>query len=277
MIDLHLHTIASDGRSSPEGLVREVVAKRITTFAVTDHDTSAAHGAVADAAKTAGISFVPGIEITAVSDGRDLHILGYFFDPKNRALVAFLERQRTDRRRRLEEMAGLLSRLGVPVDVDQAIAEASATVGKSLGRPTLAAALVSAGHVATPHEAFDRYLSAGRPAFIERNGSSPALVVDLLRRARGLSSMAHPAKTRRDNLIPDLVDAGLSAIEVYNPDHDAADVQRYRMLATQYGVLVTGGSDYHGVDSGRTNGFGRVQLPAEDFQRLADRAGWSGA
>jgi predicted metal-dependent phosphoesterase TrpH len=135
---------------------------------------------------------------------------------------------------------------------------------------------VEAGHVADFREAFDRYLGEGRPAFIERIGVSPAEVVALVARAGGLASMAHPGKTQKDHLIPDLVAAGLQAIEVYHPDHDPADTARYRQLAERYHVLPTGGSDYHGPGSGRDQALGRVELPAADFARLAERGGWTG-
>lgn len=276
MIDLHLHTTASDGRSTPEALVEEAAAAGIITLAVTDHDTMTALTAVRAAAGPRGVQVVPGVEITAVHQQRDVHMLGYFLDPDHPALGAFLDEQRGDRRRRLVEMALLLSRLGVPVDIDALIESPAAASGKSLGRPLLAAALVAAGHVSTMREAFDRYLSEGRPAFVERCGRAPGAVIDLIAAAGGISSLAHPGKLAQDRIIPSLVASGLPAIEVYHSDHDAIDMRRYQGLARQYDLLVTGGSDYHGRGSGRTEGLGRVHLPEADFERLAARAGWSG-
>jgi predicted metal-dependent phosphoesterase TrpH len=125
-------------------------------------------------------------------------------------------------------------------------------------------------------EAFDRYLAAGRPAFIERLGAPPGAVIALIAEAGGIASLAHPGKAGLDALIGSLVSAGLPAIEAFHPDHDAADVARYRRIADTYGLLLTGGSDYHGPGSGRTGGLGRIGLPAADFERLATRAGWPG-
>jgi predicted metal-dependent phosphoesterase TrpH len=275
MIDLHMHTTASDGRSTPTQLVSEVAAQGITTMAVTDHDTTAAWDEVSVAAAAAGIACVPGIEITAVLDGRDVHMLGYFFDRHHAELNAFLVTQRADRRRRLTEIGDRLARLGVPVDLERAVAAAGHRAGRALGRPLAAAALVEAGHVATLKEAFDRYLGEGRPAFIERLGASPVEVVALVARAGGITSMAHPGKTQRDDIIPTLVGAGMPAIEVCHPDHDPIDTARYRQVATTFGLLATGGSDYHGTGSGRSQGFGRVHLPASDFARLTERVGWT--
>lgn len=276
MIDLHMHTTASDGRSTPGQLVKEVLARGITTMAVTDHDTTAAVDEVVEAAAAAGVACLPGIEITAVAGGRDVHMLGYFLDASHPELVIFLEQQRIDRRRRVREIADRLARLGVPVDIENVTLTAGHLPGRAWGRPIVAAALVEAGHVADFREAFDRYLAEGRPAFVERIGVPPAEVVALVARAGGLASMAHPGKTQKDHLIPDLVAAGLPAIEVYHPDHDAADTARYRQMAGTFNLLPTGGSDYHGPGSGRDQALGHVLLPAADFARLAGRAGWTG-
>jgi predicted metal-dependent phosphoesterase TrpH len=272
MIDLHMHTTASDGRSTPSQLVAEVVAKGITTMAVTDHDTTGAWDEVSAAALVAGVRCIPGIEITAVADGRDVHMLGYFFDHQNTELVTFLEQQRIDRKRRVQDIGERLARLGVPVDLEAAMASGQMR-GKALGRPVVAAALIQAGHVADIAEAFDKYLSEGQAAFIERVGISPVEVVALVARAGGVASMAHPGKTGKDHLIPALVDAGMPAIEVYHSEHDEAATARYRDMADRFGLIATGGSDYHGTGSGRDQAFGQVRLPAADFARLAERAG----
>jgi len=160
------------------------------------------------------------------------------------------------------------------VDLERAMAQAARSVGRAVGRPMAAAALVEAGHVADIREAFDRYLGEGRPAFIERQGATPAEVVALVARAGGVTSLAHPGKTNKDQLIPDLVAAGLPAIEVYHPEHNTAETARYRQMASTFNLLVTGGSDYHGVGSGRSQGLGQFHLPAADFARLAERTEW---
>lgn len=273
MIDLHMHTTASDGRSTPRQLVADAAARGITTMAVTDHDTTGAWDEVSAAAGAAGVTCVPGIEITAVADGRDVHMLGYFFDRQYPELVIFLETQRVDRRRRLEEIGERLARLGAPVDLSRALAGSGHSQGRALGRPMAAAALVAAGHVADIKDAFDKYLGEGRPAFIERVGVSPAEVVALVARAGGVASMAHPGKTQKDHLIPDLIAAGLPAIEVYHAEHDEANTARYRQMAATFNLIATGGSDYHGPGSASDQAFGQVRLPAADFAQLAERAG----
>jgi len=273
VIDLHLHTTASDGRSTPEALVDEAFAAGVRTLAVTDHDTMAAVAAVAAAAAARGMRFVPGIEITAVARGRDVHMLGYFLDAGTGELAAFLDAQRADRRRRVVEIVGKLRELGAPVAVTPDDIEGGAGGGRAIGRPFVAQALVSAGHARDIADAFDTFLGDGRPAFIPRRGASPVEVVGLIARAGGVSSLAHPGKLRLDPIIDELIDAGLTAIEAYHPDHRDADVERYVAHAASAGLLVTGGSDYHGPGSGRTSGLGQVGLPAPDFEALAARAG----
>jgi predicted metal-dependent phosphoesterase TrpH len=273
MIDLHMHTTASDGQSTPERLARQLAKAGITVAAVTDHDTTAAIAEVRAHAETRGIRVIAGIEITAVQEREDVHMLGYGFDPAHPALVAFLETQRADRRRRLEEMHAKLVSLGMPVDIETQMSAASDKSGKALGRPLLAAALVTGGYVASIAEAFEKYLGHGGPAFVTRRGASPADVVALIHRAGGVVSVAHPGKLKSDALIETLAEIGLDAIEAHHPDHDAATTAAYRARAAKLGLLITGGSDFHGRESGRVNAMGKITLPPADFARLNERFG----
>ena len=272
LIDLHLHTTASDGRSSPELLVREVIAAGITTFAVADHDTVAAIPVVRRLADDARLEFVPGVEITAVHQGRDVHMLGYFFDADTPALLQFLEDSRGDRLRRARQMCEKLTACDAPVSFDELVQQAGPTSGKSIARPLVAKALLRAGHVSTVQEAFDRFLAEGRPAYVARTGASPAEVVRLIADAGGVTSLAHPGPLGRDELIPALAAAGLTAIECFHSEHDAATTTRYLGLAETHDLLVTGGSDFHGADDRRADALGRVGLPRDRFERLVERA-----
>ena len=244
-----MHTTASDGRLTPVELVDSAAAAGLTTISVTDHDTIAALADVTATAAAKGIRVIPGIEITAIDHGRDVHMLGYFFDPASAPLAALLLSQRALRVMRVREIANTLASLGMPVDVDSVLLAAAARPGSSIGRPQLAREMVRAGHVASVQEAFDRWLATGRPAFVPRTGPSPAEVVATVHEAGGLASIAHPGVTRRDELIGPLVDHGLDAIEVYHSDHTVEDSIAYQNLATRLGVLITGGSDFHGEDA----------------------------
>jgi predicted metal-dependent phosphoesterase TrpH len=271
LIDLHLHTTASDGALSPSALALQARAAGLSVFSVTDHDTVAGLAEAQRSAVDAGIECIAGIEISAVSDGRDVHMLGYFIDAASGSLQRFLERQREDRLRRVREMGGRLAALGAPIDVTPILADASR--GRSVGRPQIAEALLAAGHIATRDEAYSRFLEFGGPAFVPRCGTSPAEVVALIHDAGGLASMAHPGLTRLDHLIPQLAGAGLDALEARHSDHDRETEARYRAMARELGLLITGGSDFHGADSGhRVSQLGVVTLPEEDYAALKARA-----
>lgn len=271
VIDLHLHTTASDGLLQPAALVDMAWRVGIRTLSVTDHDTMAALPQVEAAALESGMRFVPGIEITAVHKARDVHMLGYFIDRDDPALGTFLERQRADRLRRVDEMADRLAHMGKPIDREELLVPREH--GRSLGRPMVAKALVRAGHVADVRQAFDQLIGEGRPAFIPRSGPEPAEVVRIIARAGGIASLAHPGLLRRDDLIPEMVDAGLAALEAFHSEHDSSATEHYLALAERYRILVSGGSDYHGEKERRKNAFGTVGLPPGLFERLSALAG----
>ncbi len=238
-------------------------------MSVTDHDTVAALPEVESSAAASGMSFVPGIEITAVHEGRDIHLLGYFIDRTDSSLAEFLDRQRADRIRRIRVMADKLADMGKPIDRETLLA--SRRPGRSLGRPMLAKALVKAGHVADTRQAFDQLIGEGKPAFIPRSGAGPADVIAMIDRAGGVASLAHPGLLKRDDLIPAMIQAGLTAVEAFHSDHDPATTAHYLTLAERHGILVSGGSDYHGENERRRAAFGTVGLPLERFERLAAR------
>lgn len=270
-VDLHLHTTASDGRCTPQDLVDRAAAAGVTVMGVTDHDTTAAIDEVTDAARTRGIEVIPGIEITAVEAGRDVHILGYFIDPADVQLSGFLIRQRTQRIARVKAIGDRLALLGMPIDILPLIAKAKEDGGRSVGRPQIARAMIAAGYVADTRDAFDRWLATGRPAFVPRAGAPPEEVMKIVHAARGIASLAHPGQTGVDARIAAYVDAGLDALEVFHPDHDRPSTDRYRDLAARLRLLVTGGSDFHGDPS---HGWepGAVTLPADEWLRFRDAA-----
>ena len=271
VIDLHLHTTASDGLLQPAELVDMAWRAGIKTMSVTDHDTVAAVSEVAAAAKASCIAFVPGIEITAVHEHRDVHMLGYFFDREDAEFNAFLERQRADRVRRAAAMADRLADMGKPIDREKLLKARES--GRSLGRPMVAKALIRAGHVADARQAFDQLIGEGKPAYVARTGPGPADVIAIIMKAGGIASLAHPGLLKRDDLIPGMVEAGLAALEAFHSDHDADTTEHYLALAQRYGIVVSGGSDYHGEKERRRAAFGTVGLTPELFARLAERAG----
>jgi predicted metal-dependent phosphoesterase TrpH len=272
LIDLHVHTTASDGTCSPEDLVSLAAQLNIGTIGITDHDTMDAVGPATTAANRCRINVVPGIEITAVHDGRDVHVLGYFVDPTSNRLQQLCRNIRAARVDRAREIAERLSAVGAPIDVGALLASASAGNGKALARPQIARALVAAGHVESVAMAFELYLGESCAAYVPHHGPSPAEVIEIVAEAGGVTSLAHPGTLNRDDLIPRLCAAGLDAIEAYHSAHSIEQAIGYQGLARALGLAVTGGSDFHGPHARRAEHFGRISLPDEDFRRFSQVA-----
>jgi predicted metal-dependent phosphoesterase TrpH len=194
-------------------------------------------------------------------------VLGYFIETASVPLQAFLEGQRADRLRRVADIRDRLAALGCPIDAGVILEDAQR--GRSVGRPQIADALREAGHVRTRDEAFERYLAAGGSAYVPRMGATAAEVVRLIHEAGGIASLAHPGTSGRDHLIPALAAAGLDAIEARHADHDADTEARYRRLADSLGLVVSGGSDFHGETAAHHAAkLGVITLPPDDLERL---------
>ena len=265
-VDLHVHTTASDGLLRPVELVRAVRAAHVEVFSVTDHDTVDGLDEAKGAADAADLTLIAGIELTAFWGTVEFHILGYFIDPANAALRALLRTTREARRARLQTMLSRLHAMGMRVPADDVLARAQ---NGNVGRPHLARALVERGFVGSADEAFDRYLGTGKPAYVPRPDVSVRDAIGVIREAGGIASLAHPGLHNRDEAIPDLLAAGLAAIEAYHPKHAFGRAHRYRRIAQRHGLLITGGSDFHGVDEGdHASAPGLPCLPEADYERL---------
>jgi hypothetical protein len=267
VIDLHTHTTASDGRCGPTELVARARAAGVSVLSVTDHDTVAGCGEAEAACAKAGLEFVPGIEVTAVLEGLDVHVLGYFIDTASEMLLAALAVERQHRIDRFRVMAARLAEQGITIDAEAVLQPALDNPSRSVGRPWLARALVEGGHVHDTAEAFDRWLATGRPAFVPRAGAEPEAVFAWIHEAGGVASLAHPGLLRRDEWIPRFARGGLDAIEAYHPKHDAEATARYLERAQDLGLVVSGGSDYH-ADEQHGAGPGCVVLPREAYDAL---------
>ncbi len=266
-IDLHTHTTASDGLLSPEALVQAVQAAHLDVFSITDHDTLDALAAAETQAGARGLRLIPGIELSAMWRKRfELHLLGYFFDPADVRLVGFLRERREARRTRLTAMLNRLRAMGIVVAADDVLARAQ---DGNVGRPHLARVLVQRGFVGSIDEAFERYLGEGKPAYVPRPDVTIADAIQVIHNAGGLASLAHPGLHNHDDALPDLVASGLDAIEVYHVTHTHGRVTHYRRLAERWGILVTGGSDFHGAVGGDYGPApGMPCLPEADFSGL---------
>jgi predicted metal-dependent phosphoesterase TrpH len=268
LIDLHTHTTESDGRCAPGDLVARAAAVGVTVLAVTDHDTVGGCLAAADACAAIGVTFVTGIEITAVRDDQDVHVLGYFLDVAAPGLHAFLSEQRRRRIDRLRQMLQKIAAMGIELDSEAILRPAIEDPAKAAGRPWIARALVAGGHVASTGEAFDRWLGRGKPAFVPRPGASPAEVIGRIHDANGVASLAHPGLVGHDEWIEGLVSDGLDALEAYHSKHDGAATARYVAIAAAMGIAVSGGSDFHGDPTHGPANPGAVSLPGDAYEKL---------
>ncbi len=276
LIDLHSHTTASDGVLPPVELVRLAKARGVSVLAVTDHDTLAAiHAAMEEGARM-DLQIVPGVEVTAYVDDLEVHILGHFVAPDDSRLAEFLASSRDDRIERVRRMVDKLWALGLSLDADEILIQTQAP-GSSVGRPHVAQAMVRRGYVASVQEAFDRYLTPGKPAHVERSRLPAAEVIIAIKKAGGVPSLAHPGVYARDEVIPLLVEQGMMGLEVYHPDHDADAIFRYERMRLQHGLLAVGGSDYHGTPGLRLSSLGVPSLSEAEFERLSAAAAASHA
>ena len=262
--DLHLHTNFSDGTFTPEELVENAAKQKLSAIALTDHDTVEGCVRAAAACAAAGIEFIAGSELTAEQDDHEIHILGYFLDTQNGKLLTETAKFQTVRQNRIREMVARLNELNVPLNVDDVFALANC---RAPGRPHVARALVKAGLVATLDEAFERFLKKNRPAWVPKMKMSALDAIALIHQAGGLAVMAHPGLNRADEVVPGLVQAGLDGLECFHTKHPKATSEHYLQMAKQYGLLVTGGSDCHGLNKGRPL-VGTVRLPFHYLEKL---------
>jgi predicted metal-dependent phosphoesterase TrpH len=269
-VDLHSHTTASDGTLSPRELVRAAVKRGVRVLAITDHDsTEGLAEALEEAAVHPPLVVVPGLEINCDVPGAEVHVLGYEIDYGAAWFQDFLREQRAERVARVHRIAARLAELGMPIDP----AEVFAIVKEgSAGRPHVAQVMVQHGYVASVREAFDKWLHTTGPASVPRRKLTPLDAIAVIRRAAGVPVFAHPGLADRDELLPDMVAAGLMGIEVYYAEHSAAQTAHYKALCRQHGLIATGGSDYHGERSGRTNPLGHPPVPMSAYEDLKDAA-----
>ncbi len=260
-IDLHLHTLHSDGMLTVEELLSLVASENISCASITDHDTFDAYATAPEIAKRLGLELITGIEISSVNNGRDIHILGYFCDVQNAELLAALKIQREKRKDRVKAILEKLQKLGVNLSYEQV---EERCFGASISRPHIALALMEAKYVDSFREAFERYLKEGAAAYCPPTGLSCREAISLIKKAGGLAVMAHPEYTNADELIPKLVECGIAGLEVYNYK-TAKSMKKYKKFAKKYKLIETGGSDFHGIAIGL---FGKQNLPYSIVEEL---------
>jgi len=267
-IDLHTHSLRSDGALSPADLVKRAAARGVEIQALSDHDTLAGVAEAEAAGREVGVRIIPATELNTESEWGDAHVLGYFIDPGDSELEKRLRWLRSKRGRRIELMVEKLNALGYAVDLARVLEIAQ---GGALGRPHLAQALFEKGYVPSYDRAFQTLIAKDSPAYVARVGLDPFEAVALVRKHRGVPSLAHPGTViGLDQLLPKLVGVGLAGIEAYYGEHSPEMTARCLAHAREFGLVPTGGSDFHGRGEHGVD-LGGVFVPPETIDHLESR------
>lgn len=269
VIDLHTHSWCSDGTEPPAEVVRRAARAGVGTVALTDHDVTAGWAEAGEAGLAHGVVVVPGIEISCSWRGISVHLLAYLPDGDDPVLQSELARARESRDTRIRRMVELLAADGYPVSYEEV--RAMGPGDAALGRPHLADVLVANGRYPSREAAFADVLAGSSAYYVSHYAPTPTRAVELVVAAGGAAVMAHPFASRRGRVVPDevieeMVEAGLAGLEVDHRDHDRSDRGRAAALAARLGLVRTGSSDYHG--SGKPNRLGENTTAPEEFERL---------
>jgi predicted metal-dependent phosphoesterase TrpH len=247
-IDLHIHTTASDGTLTPSQVVQLAKKRRLKAIAITDHDTVDGVKEAVEEGQKLSLEVIPGVEISANARAGNVHLLGYFVETERGTLKEKLARLKQARSERNPRIVDKLNNLGISITYQEVVA---ASGGGQVGRPHFAQVLVDKGYVHSLNEAFDRYLAQGAPAYVDKYRFDVEAAIETVLKAGGIPVLAHPFTLNcrledLETLIAELVQAGLKGIEVFYPDHTLEQTAQYQRLAKSFGLVITGGSDFHG-------------------------------
>jgi 3',5'-nucleoside bisphosphate phosphatase len=266
--DLHLHTAFSDGVHTPREIVDKARALGISTISITDHDNVGAFDEAFEYGASVGVEVIAGLELSAAMGEKDVHILAYFIDHKNQNLLDYLTFFRYERLKRAERIVEKLNKINIPIKFESV--QEQAGVG-SLGRPHIASVMMEGGFIGSYREAFSKYIGVGGPAYEKKFQLSPEEAIRLIADSGGLSFLAHPGKYTSEVEVALLIKAGLDGIEVVHPSHDAARQEHYRGVVSQYFLLESGGSDFHGGRKNDETTFGSFWVPIQVVNAMKKR------
>jgi 3',5'-nucleoside bisphosphate phosphatase len=266
--DLHLHTAYSDGVHTPREIVDKARALGISIISITDHDNVGALDEAVAYGASVGVEVIAGLELSAAMGEKDVHILAYFIDHKNQNLLDYLTFFRYERLKRAERIVEKLNKINIPIKFESV--QEQAGVG-SLGRPHIASVMMEEGFIGSYREAFSKYIGVGGPAYEKKFQLSPEEAIRLISDSGGLSFLAHPGKYTSEVELALLIKAGLDGIEVVHPSHDEARQEHYRGVVSQYFLLESGGSDFHGGRKNDETTFGSFWVPIQVVSAMKKR------
>lgn len=261
--DLHIHTTASDGRFTPAQIIKQAIEARLSYIAITDHDTVDGLLELGEARQfilPTDLVVIPGIELSTDLPESEVHILGYFIDIFNKELRRKLDILVADRHNRTKQIILKLNHLGYMITYDRVLE--LATKSTAIGRPHIAKALVEKSYFSSISEVFSTLLDKNGPAYVPHHKLTPGQVIELIKNAGGLPILAHPGLVGNDMIVIEMIDAGILGLEVYHPRHDEQQIEKYLAIATKHQLLITGGSDFHGIPGRFPEKLGVFTIPA---------------
>ncbi len=267
--DLHIHTSYSDGKLNPAEIINLAKEKGLGIIGVTDHDNIEGSQAMLEHNGKHGIEVIPGIELSADFHGKEIHLLGYFMNFKNPALVEHLKLIKNLRIRRIDKMIGKLKNLGVNINSEALFEKYSSSF--SVGRPHLANEIVEKGYVKNFQTAFNRYLGDNKPAFVKKDNLNFEIIIELIKVSGGLSFVAHPGSYFRESALVELKKAGINGIEVYHPSHNDSHNKKYMKFVKEHNLLAVGGSDFHGYSEYDYYNIGRFFVDEDVIKQLKEK------
>lgn len=265
-VDLHIHTIFSDGIGTVDEVLEEASVKHLKAISITDHDCTDAYPDAIERGNKLGIEVVPGVELSSEIEGNDIHILGYYINPDNSPFSNKLKEMKDARYRRAQKMVENLNKQGIDLRFDTVLSIAGQG---AIGRPHIAAAMMKEELVYSFREAFDKYIGYGLPAYVEKLKMQPKEVFDLIKNAGGIPVLAHPGVTQVDERIPEFIKDGLQGIEAYHTEHPSSVERYYLKIARKNHLAFTGGSDFHNHNHNKSE-IGFPHIPYSSVESLKE-------
>lgn len=269
IVDLHIHSNCSDGKYSPLEIIELAKSADMNVIGITDHDSVDALEEAISTGKKNGIEVIPGIEFSTDLSGKEIHILGYFIDYRNPVLIDYINTMRDNRWVRLEKMVEKLNSLEVDIEPEEVTELFSGDI--SYGRPHLALTMLKKGIVKNYYEAFVRYIGDGKPACVVKSNPPAVEILRLINDTGGLSFIAHPGKYLDESGLVYLINEGIDGIEIIHPCHTNALTKHYTSIASEYFLLESGGSDFHGIVQADLDNFGKYHITQKEVNNMKVR------